>query len=96
MKAAAKLIEELLRLPMPARRAIALALSDVAQELLTVESAAAVRHEELSRLAELEYELRDLPPADRADAVIARMPTIRSRSAYYRKRKLLTQSHQSH
>lgn len=89
MKAAAKLFAELIRLPMPARRAIAGALADIAQELMTAEAPRTSRDQELDRLAELEHELRDLPPNDRVDAILQRMPSIGSRSAYYRKRRAL-------
>jgi hypothetical protein len=87
--AADKLLEQIIRLPMPARRSIALALSDVAQEILTAKSPDATRDTELEQLARLEHDMHESTPAERCAAAIARIPTIRSRSAYYRKLELL-------
>lgn len=87
-RAATRLFSLLTQLPTEQRVAIALALADLSQELLTVSPPQTEEHQRVTLLESLESELRDRPPSERAAAIRER--TGWSKSSYYRRRKKLS------
>jgi len=86
MKPTQRLFDLIAQLPTRQRVAIALALADVSQELLTAKTSKGAEPD-LEELAVLEIELRELPPSERVDVITQRMHY--SRATYFRKRKQL-------